>query len=498
MALYPKVLFEVYRKTGDGEFSLTPLIYTDFVDLSFRGGIETTKDVIIVKFTQERVNAGEFTNFLGKNNRFDNIFSIDDEVKIYGYYRTLPVNKDDALIIAGRVASFDYSTSSDKLLYTMKIINRTEELLNTMTPFSTRSEQGITNTCPTAIRQMVNRINKFHGNDPKRVIIAELSSGSSLITGSPGKIQALRSDGTPFPVIDYNETWKPVYYNIEKLSSPDYTSDDASGEYIYYITYSAVKPELRDTYGATVNELVWKSKSLVSSGSLYENRDFTNIKINLDVKEIQNVLIVNAGTDRRGAGITGVAYNLESVGKYGAKIGYYMAKRQVFSKIHTDEIKYVSGIGKFIDPDGMPSNSAGSVAYPVSMSFSSRDSFTGSFTGSILVARNKDDWNQYLRDESRWQATEEANGVLEKLGTPRYTINGDLVIGSNNIVLGDIYDMIIPSYGWEGTITNPSYKLRVKNMSHTFNNNGWTSQLEAEEDEKVISEYLGNSKSNVG
>lgn len=497
MALKPHYLFELYKKISEGNYAISPIIVTGFSDLSYTGGIETTKDVITVKFENERVNADYFTNFLGKKARFDNIFSIDDEVKVYGYYDTLPANKDDALIICGRIASFSYQEDNSALQYSMKIINRTEELLNTMVPYSTRVATGTANTAPAAIRQLIARLNQFHNLDSRRRIVAEYDSSVVSFTGSPGGIAALKSDGTAFDPIEYNETWKPIYYNIEKLSSPEYTGDGDAGNYIFYIRYTHVLPQYQNTYGPTVNELVWKPKTQVLTGSLINGIDFTNASINLDVKDIQNMLIVNAGTDLRGAGITGVAYNKESIGKFGMKVGYYTGHRRVFSNIYTQEYNTVISAGSHVDADGFPSDAAGSSAYPLRMSFYERD-YQGVYTGSYLVATNKKNWNQYLRDEARWQAIGESNKILDKLGEPKYSVKADMIIGSNTLVLGNIYMFTIPSYGWEGTATNPGYKLRVTNIAHTFNDSGWTSQFDAVEDEKVVSDALGNSKLNVG
>jgi len=504
MVLNPRYRFELYKKLSDETHSTTPIVVTGFDDLSYRGGIETTKDVLDVKFPSLRINGSAFQNFLGKTTRTDNVFGVDDEVKIYAYYNTLPDTKDDALLLAGRISSMNYNNR----IFTLKVVNRTEELLNTMVPYSTRAYTGSANTSPTAIKQMVSRLNQFNN---RKEVFAYLSTELNPITGSYGLVVATQSDftdeytnglgswasnGTAFPTVDYNETWKPVYYNIEKLSSAEYTGDTRTGEYIFYLKYSRVLPEYQDTYGTTVNELVWRPKSLISQGVLTEGKDFINPVIDLSSKDILNMLIVNAGTDRRGAGITGVAYDSTSMGKYGTKTGYYTKSRKVFSNIWSQEVNWLLAAGSTFDSDGMPSDAVATDAYPTLMSFSNRD-FNGNFTGESLTAESKKEWNQYLRDEARWQATKEAETVLERLGNPRYTLKADMLLGSNTLVAGNIYQFIVPSYGWEGNAANPSYTLRVKTVSHSLNMNGWTTQFDAEEDEKVISDLLGNSRSNI-
>jgi hypothetical protein len=511
MVLYPKVLFELYKKTDIGVFSPFPIVVGSWSDISYRGGVETTKDVITVKYSNDRVNGSYFTSFLGKKSGADNLFGVDDEVKLYGYYSTLPTDKDDALIMSGRITGFDYQESGGKLVYSLKMVNRTEELLNTMVPYSTLADSSAgyqNNTPPKIIKQMIARLNQFQENDKKRYLYAALDNekiknGTKEITDTYGNIASVRSKAykneetgtitTAFPTIDYNETWKPVYYNIETLSGPDYTSDPDAGGYVYYVKYTPVLTQHQKEFGTTINELVWKPKSQTSGGSLFDSRDFINPHITLDVKDVQNCLIINAGTDFQGAGITGVAYDLESMGKYGIKVGYWTGLRNMFSILQTAEmgswVKYKSATK---DSDGMPI--AGD--FPNTMTFPERD-WMG-HPGINPTASDKNDYNDYLRNEARWQAIFRARDILKKLGEPRYGLTADMIVGSNTLVLGNIYEFVVPSYGWEGTANNPGFKIRIKNMSHTFNKNGWTSQFEAEEDEKVVSQAIGNTKNNVG
>ncbi len=494
MVYFPRYKFEVYRKTGEDSFNPIPEDITELTSIDFAGGVETTKDVVNIKFPNYRQSDYSWGVSLGKGLRVDNFLGIDDEIKLYGYYGSvMPASKDDALIMSGRVAGFGYRPEGEGLTYSVKIPNRTEELLNTMVPYSSRANTGIANTSFSAIKQMVARLNKF--NKSKNLFAAGTNelltdAGGNAITGTYGNMAVTKLDGTAFPTIDYNETWKPTYYNIEKLSSPEFTGDEAAGEYIFYVKYTPVLPQYQDLYGTTINELVWKPKSRVNMGNLVEGLDITNVEISLDVRDVQNLLIVNAGTDRRGAGVTTVAYNTESMGKYGVKSCYYTAMRRVFSDLHKQEINYL-GTSVTIDSDGMPST-----GYPITMSFKQRDE-AGNITNVSLVADDKKEWNNHLREEAKWQARINAEKVLEKLGEPKYSLNADMVLGSNTLIAGDIYNFVVPSYGWENTSDNPAYKLRIRDIQHTFDSAGWTTRIQALEDEKVLSQLLGNRKSSV-
>lgn len=507
MVLYPKYLFELYKKTGTGTFSNVPIVLSGFTQLSFTAGLESVKDVLTIRIPNNRVNTGVFTTFLGKQDAFSNLMTIDDEIKLYFYYDILPEDKDDALIVSGRVTGFSYALNGASPTYSIKVINRTEELLNAMTPYSSRANSGTNNTSPLAIKQMISRLNQFHNNDRWRFLYATLTTekvkyGDKELTGTYGNIAASRtksytdpetgSSTTAFPTIDYNETWKPVYYNIEKLSGTEYTGDTDAGNYICYIKYTPVLPQYQQEFGKTINELVWKPKTTTLYGSLVHGQDFINPTVKLDVKDIQNCLIINAGTDFQNAGITGVQYDLDSMGKFGIKIGYFTGLRQTFSKIAIREMNHwKNNYGATQDTDGMPLTAD----FPHQMSFPEKD-WRGavSFPITYPTATDKTEYNNYLRNEARFQAQTEAKDILKKLGTPRYSLTADTVYGNTTLVLGEIYAFVIPSYGWDGTTTNPAFKIRIKNINHTFDANGWTTRFEAEEDEKVVSEFVGNKK----
>ena len=181
MVYFPQYRFELYRKSGEESFNPVPEVISGFTSLDYAGGVETTKDVLNIKFSNYRNSNGSWAKTLGKQLRVDNFFGIDDEVKLYGYYgSSLPANKDDALIISGRIAGFTYKPEGEGYTYGVKIPNRTEELLNTMTPYSSRASSGTANTSPSAIIQMIARVNQFN---PTKNVIAINNHTVSSITG---------------------------------------------------------------------------------------------------------------------------------------------------------------------------------------------------------------------------------------------------------------------------------------------------------------------------
>lgn len=126
MVYFPQYRFELFRKTSDGTLSPSAEVLTGFTSLDYAGGIETTKDVLNLKFSNYRLNNGSWSHTLGDSTRSNNFLGIDDEIKFYAYYgSSLPSNPDDALIIAARVAGFDYKPESEGFTYTIKTVNRT-------------------------------------------------------------------------------------------------------------------------------------------------------------------------------------------------------------------------------------------------------------------------------------------------------------------------------------------------------------------------------------
>jgi hypothetical protein len=480
---YPLIKFELF-KTIDSVESLRGSDITDWIDLNSVDGIEATKDVCTFRVHNIYNKLGSWLSPVTLREQSSNRFRIDDSFRLYGYYSSLPTNQDDALLFRGVIRSWDYNTDGDNgAILSFRTINQTEELLGTLSPYSSRSDEGSFNTAPLAICQLGSRLNKFNPNHP---IYAYLTTQINPYTGSYGNVAGMRSDGTNFPTIDYNNTWKPVYLQIEQLSSPEYTKDEQAGTYIFYIKNSAVHPFYQKKLGPTIQELVWKAKPLSPTGSYVEGINIVNYKISLDTRDVKNLLIVNAGTDLRGAGITGVAYNTISMGEFGPRSDYYSNSARTFSELHRIEINRGTELGSDFLANGFPPEPG---SFPWTMSFSDRDSI-GSSNGVVLIATNQKEWNQYLRDEARDRAVIEATNIIQRLGEPRFSITFDLVTGSNDQVLGDIKTFIIPSLGWLGTTANPGRKLRLTEQQHVFGLNGWQTTITALEDEKVIKDLL--------
>lgn len=501
--LYPRLKIELFEHINE-QTSIVGSDITDMVTSDASAGIETTKDIFTVKLINHRNSIGGRTVFLGKSEDVNNRFRINDDFKIYGWYGAQPTKLDDALLLYGTLNSYDYNVNESNFSVVLRGANRTEEMLNTFTPFSSYVGVGTITTPPKIIKQMIKRLRQ---TNTKHVLYADLDDDinpeSSLVfkyTGSVGGLHAFKSgaydslgslqsgsESYTFPEINYNETWKPIYFNVEKLSLPKYTDDTSVGTYMFYIRTLEVLKEYRAEAGSVINDLVWKPLSVNTTGSVNEGTDMFAYGLGFDKEGIINTLIADCGTDLEGHGILGIAYNLDSIGKNGVKTDYYSESRRVFSSLHKEEINVGSTAGSTIDENGYP-NSFGA---GWTMLFGTRDD-TGSPIGNPIDVTSKKEFNSELRNEARWVGVKEAQAIVDVLGKIRLRLSYELENGSNNFSPGDLREYVATTLGWDGTSTNQSKLLRIRDWTHTMDANGWNTKIIAKEDEEVVSTLLGN------
>ena len=367
------------------------------------------------------------------------------------------------------MTSYSYTVSETSIRIFVKGANRTETLLSTLVPTS-NTKEGSFNTSPKVIMQILNRIIKFN---PTKKLSYALDTDINPDTGEYGKIQSVNSLGSAFETIAYHQNYKGGYEQIEELSGPEYTGDYNSGEYLFYIQYS---PKIGGGY---VNEVVWKSKSKTVLGSFEEGVDFNTYKIDYQIKDVINAMIVSAGQDCYGHGKTTYVINAESMGKYGAKWKFYPATNIIPDLIKV-ETSIMDAAGSTYDERYLPDT------YPYDMHFDGRDTLTGSSVGSKVIVTSDKEFNDSLRFEGMWQAKNEAQRIVNTLGSPRYQVNLDVFDITRTYQLGDLYELKIPSFGWEGTSSDPVKKLRLIEDAIIIGANGLEFGLTFEEDEKTI------------
>ncbi len=471
--------------------SYIPEEITKNIDITQKGGIENTKDTFQLKLKPSRdVSTDKWDSPIVRNSPSENILTKGDFVSVFAWYGTHTPSDDelktDHTLIYGVIDTFDSEASSDEFTITAKGANATEDLLNTMSPYSTKSYTGSFNTAPTAIKFLINkRIRKFN---PNRRVYAYLDNEINEYTGSYGRIASKKSDGTDFPKIDYAKSWRSIYRQIEELSTTEYTNDKSAGTYMFSVRPVNVLPDKRSEVGDVINEVVWQPKTEKTSHTLVEGKDFSDFDLSWDVRNVYNAFIVNAGTDLNGVGIIGVVYNADSMSQHGAKWKYYTKDRQMFSDLLTEEKKAGRAAGStFEDPTGYPDSLvAGSTWY---FEFNKRDEL-GSVTDTRALGSTEKHFNTVLSNEALWKSKNRAQEVVDNLGEPRFKLDAVLTTGSNKYINGDLIDVTLPSLGWMGTDENPPYKLRLMDTNHRISKKGWTTKLTLEEDEEVLSKKI--------
>ena len=504
----PVLKVEVYKRneTDDlGGYSLTPVDISNVFSSDIRAGIETTKDTFTLRIPNNLIlSTGSFDLQADKNTRITTDLKIGDMTKIYAYYAETgsSANSDDDLIMCGVINSFSHTNTEDDNYVVFKGVNRSEQLLQgyALGTFDITSNE---NTSPKIINYIIKRLRAYGVQTYDRRIYSALDTGyiydpemgvsSSIaptgITGSVGNVASTTSTGGSFKQITYKKIWQPTYKIIEELSRVEQTGDEDAGAYISYIKNSTILPEFQSKLRTTtINELVWKPVSKTTAGSLVRGVDYTSITSSKDMFDVKNILIIKAGHDLEGDGISTFAINTESVGKNGARFGY-LPLPNIVDKIISEE-KRVTGsespIGSEWATTGYPEAVLAGSSWIFATLQGRSTKYPYDMTGSACVADSKKEFNKIIKLEAKAQGRETGQKLVDTLGSPRFKAKVELVRGSvGSYNMGDLVEVIDPSVGWWGTNNDPGKKLRIHDVQHNFGNE-WATTLVLEEDEESV------------
>ena len=446
----------------------------------------------------------------------------NDIINIYTYYEDDPTivwdtdgvtvkNLNDFLLFNGVVDKFSYS--SNQGVYSLSVTgnNRTEILLNSMVFFQYSSM-----IVPNMIVENAGKFRSMNknkalfmfkdykgdgtdvvGSDPQAYSPLNVNYYNRLIPGYEdwglvprGGIRAYKkiayeydsvngfwklksdidlnekdSDGNyvyQFPKLQYYETYKTLYSHLDVLSGPSYTYDRLAGAYITYVTNN--------------NVLHWEPKKTIVDRLALESETSTTT-VNREIRDVINAIIINVGNDVKHRGILALSYNTTSMMKYGAK-WKYITRTNISEQVKNDQ-KIKSGVS-YNDKDNFPES------YPVYVQVPGESSILDSDTGSPIwsyplgASINSDlEFNDYIRKVSREMGKDYGRDYTAHNSNPRFFINMKLDEGSNEFRVGDFIEVEVPSLNWEGL---ESIKLRVQEIKHSIDSNGWGTQLVLEED----------------
>lgn len=463
-----------------------------------RLGIESIKDVFSIKIPNTLINpdTNSWSSYTTKKVISQNVIKPNDYIKVESYYSTPDSNEQNNIVIVGEVTDFSYDNEEGTPIVNISGANITENLLSGFTLVSKKFDD-LDATVPEIVIEVINRLNTANLAPQKRIFAAldtdTISFGNiSDVTGSSGNVVSSSSTGSTFPNTSYSKTWQPAYKILEDLSTPEYTDDGNAGNYIFYIKPTPVLPQHQATIGTPyINELVFKPPSTTVDKVLTRGDDYSTISSSRDVSEVKNVLIVKPGTSSDGTGITTYVVNESSLAENGPKYGFW-SKPELGNAILKDIRN--AGINQGSSFDGyLPQDINNGSSWTFTTLFPRNDAFPYTITSSTpITVVNEEDYHSAVRDEITLRGKSEAQRIVDNLGEATFKSDVELVTGSNNIGMGTLIELQDKTSGWDGTDSNPNYRLRVRDIRHSWDANGWNTTLVCVEDEKVLSENLNS------
>jgi hypothetical protein len=507
----PVFKVELFKRneTDDlGGFNTDPVDISSFISADNRLGIETTKDTFSFKVINNLITStGSFDLQSDKKSRIVTDIRVGDLVKIYSYdaFVGSSADVDNDLIMVGVINSFSHTNSETDNIVTYKGVNRSEQLLQGYA-LGTFDISDNENNSPKIINFIIRRLRSYGPKTYDRLIYSALddeyifdpergidsTNYPTGITGNFGNVASTKRDNTSFKEISYKRIWQPTYRIIEELSTTEFTGDEEAGAYIAYIKNTPVLPELQQKLRATtINELVWKPVSLSIGSTLKRGYDYLDVNSIKDTFDIKNILIIKAGADLEGNGITTFAINSTSVGKNGPRFGYLPLPNTV-TKIISEEKKFTgedSDIGSSYNTTGYPEEVFTNDDSWDFVTIYDRDDAYPYNTVEPSTNSTSDDkkgFNDVIISEAKAQAVIIGQKLVDTLGSPR--IKSKLTLSYPSIgsfQIGDMVKVVDESIGWWDTTSDPSKKLRIHDIQHSFGDD-WIQTLHLEEDEETI------------
>jgi len=274
-----------------------------------------------------------------------------------------------------------------------------------------------------------------------------------------------------FPLILMSMVWRPLFEWIGEISQTEntnYLSETTEGgtlnygrAFIFWIDKN--------------NSVHWvypdNNPDLTITLSEEGRRAF---RLDKSVFDAVNFIIYNSGEDMYGNGI--IYYLFDETSEIASlKMRYQPMSKIVFQLIDEDRKINTSRVTTETDIyRQFP------LSYPVVPSFlslSNKFRATGGLAARTNVTSNTE-YNDALREAAKQKGFEAAQKIVSKRSGLRY--KGQLAIKGTNINPGDLVSVTNPFVGLNSKL------LRVVDVSHSINQNGWETTLEVEEDEKEL------------
>lgn len=385
------------------------------------------------------------------------VITADDKVSIWIWQDAewddmTDAQKEAAFAIEGTITQPSLTSNDSNRLITVDGIGIIEALFASLAFAKPASAQPWITT----IQEMIAQINQY-APAGKKIYGESATEWEDL--GNPNT----KHNGDSFPDVQYSSAYKRGIEILEELTQDKYTGD---GQYIYY-----VKRYSNGNYGLYVR---YKNPIVQSGNVVTQGVEPIETKAKRSTDEVINAVIYNCGFDPYERGMEYLNYNPASQSSIGSKWKYITTTAHLGQALLNIEFEADTSKWETTDDGTRKENFPKDASYPYTFQFEGRNT-NGSLTGVSATAADDDAFADAVRLEAKWRGKEETDRIITLYSNPRYSVTF-LIYQSNNYILGEAYEIILPSFGLHNV-----HPLRLIESTHRF----WTTELEFEEDETV-------------
>jgi len=445
-----------WKKPDDLDWNDAYVDNTGPKGITIRKGLEAKNNFSEITFS----NVGN--SWVGETRRIDK----NDLLEIYAAMNSMPNPgaPGNSLLIQGIVQNYDQTIDWKKKFIKLKSVDYSYLLLHKIWPknYINTTEPHQSNTI---IVDMIKQSSDTQGVANYKILADLVADG--------GHVQDNKSDGNPFPTIEYTSYGKNIYSHIQELSTPTKTGDDLP--YIFWIGHEVIGGEVKNVFH-------WEYPATITSIDIVEGDDrIISMKPNKSVFDIVNMVIFRVGRDCNDIGITWYYFDPQTD---------QPDLRMLFedwSNFADDARELEWKVAKahnvvFTDTENWEQSYPAPAEYPYTFYNFREITQDGNKlvqTQNTWQVANDTEYNRAIRRICKMIGITEAQKLIMTRATARYKFP-IVMKGNNSYTPGDFIKVTSTSEA----VTN--LELRVHDITHQITQNGWITTLDVQEDEKPI------------
>jgi len=394
-------------------------------------------------------------------------YTVGDTVKIYCKYSidtTDTINTTDDLIMSAEITEIGYSLEEQKSTIILNCTDKTYLLLNKLWAFNYK--KSLVLSAPEIIRDLI-RINTTEGKSVLGSVNADLVSNGGYIQDTRPQSGSEFDDSFPSP-ITMAKVYKPVYEWIKDLSQIDMTNstselDTDSG------TMGCSRPMI--FYIDENNKAHWEYPGTTSANyTITTGEDSTykvhSFKLRRATFDMVNMVIFNAGDDFNGSGV----------------LSYYFDPNADATQLKPTYRPWIDITKTVMSGELVENNDKYTQADDGSLLFHGKNRYNADYTtswspswndtGSVIDSNSL--LNNSLRDYAIATGKTKAQSITSRTASPRF--KGSLTMKGYKFNVGTLIDFSSSLHGINNIL------IRITDVQHTINKNGWFTNLSVEED----------------